>query len=86
MKDAILVSEMSVNFYHTAKCRISEDSTLHSHQCENFKSLYKYILHLISYVYKHRTVTGCGLDDYKNFISLTAEPSPILESTQPPIQ
>ena len=36
--EAMGSSETSVNLYQTTRCHIQEDSNLHSHHCENFKS------------------------------------------------
>jgi hypothetical protein len=36
--EAIHSSETSVDFYHTTRCYVPEDSTLHSHGYENHKS------------------------------------------------
>jgi hypothetical protein len=40
---AISTSEMSVNFYQTARRNIPEDSHLHTHRRENLKSSWKLI-------------------------------------------
>jgi hypothetical protein len=34
----ICSSEMSVHFYWTTRCCTTEDHTIHSHHCENFRS------------------------------------------------
>jgi hypothetical protein len=36
--EAVRASDASANLYQTARRHIPEDSTLHSHRCENFKS------------------------------------------------
>jgi hypothetical protein len=38
LKEAICSSEMFVCFHGTTRCYIPEDTTLHSHRCDNFKS------------------------------------------------
>jgi hypothetical protein len=36
--DVVRSSEIEVNFYRTAQCHITKDSTLHRHHCQNVKS------------------------------------------------
>jgi hypothetical protein len=38
MMEAASTSEMPVNFYHTTRCNISQDSHLHTRRRENLKS------------------------------------------------
>jgi hypothetical protein len=41
--EATYSSEVSADFYLTARCNIPEDVNLHSHRCENFRQIFRKI-------------------------------------------